>query len=147
MLDFTEIFSDYFVKNLGIPVISVAVTTGVKVISRKDHSIKFTRNDIAIGLNLIIIGIILFFNNVLKLAETLSSLSVPAEQLLCSKKMFNMMCLMLCYTGVAVILSVIIRVYGWEKDDEKELTKGVGIAMPLVIGALLLVYAVNYTNQ
>ena len=146
MINFTEILSDYYVKNLGIPIFSVVMTTAVKVVSRKDHSLKVTRNDLAVGINLIVTGLIMLLNYAVKLADNAKNITADllADN---TAKLLNMVVLVLLYCIAAFIISVLIRLYGWQKDNEKELNTFMGIIVPLIAGGFLLVVAVNYSNQ
>jgi hypothetical protein len=146
MINFTEILSDYYVKNLGIPIFSVVMTTAVKVVSRKDHSLKVTRNDLAVGINLIVTGLIMLLNYAVKLADNAKNLSADllADN---TAKLLNMVVLVLLYCIAAFLISVLIRLFGWQKDNEKELSTFMGIIVPLIAGGFLLVVAANYSNQ
>ncbi|MFN9109488.1 MAG: hypothetical protein ACK5XN_05385, partial [Bacteroidota bacterium] len=108
MINFTEILSDYYVKNLGIPIFSVVMTTAVKVVSRKDHSLKVTRNDLAVGINLIVTGLIMLLNYAVKLADNAKNLSADllADN---TAKLLNMVVLVLLYCIAAFLISVLIR--------------------------------------
>lgn len=146
MINFTEILSDFYIKNLGIPIFSVFMTTAVKVVSRKDHSLKVTRNDLAVGINLIVTGLIMLLNYAVKLADNAKTLSTDllADN---TAKLLNMVVLVLFYCIAAFLISVVIRIYGWQKDNEKELSTYVGVIFPLIVGGLLLVMAANSSNQ
>lgn len=69
MIDFSEILSNVYFKNLGIPLLSVILTTSFKVVSRKDNALKVNKNDIAVGINLIIASIIMLINYSVRVAE------------------------------------------------------------------------------
>ena len=146
MVNFTEFFSNYYVKNMGIPIFSVIMITFVKVASRKDHSLKVTRNDLAVGINLIVTGMIILLNYAVKLADNAKNLSpdLLADN---TTKLLDMVVLVLLYCITAFFVSFIIRIFGWQKDNEKELSTFVGIIFPLIIGGIFLVWAVNYSNQ
>jgi hypothetical protein len=122
------------------------MTTFVKVVSRKDHSLIVTRNDLAIGINLIIASLIMLINYSVRLAEQSEKLS-DALLLENTTKLLNMMILVFLYSIFGFILSVFIRLYGWQKENEKELKLWQGVIIPLVVGGLLLVMASNSTNQ
>lgn len=146
MIDFASILSSFYFKNLGLPIFSILMTTFIKVVSRKDHSLELTRNDLAIGINLIIASLIMLLNYSVKLAEQSSNL-MNNQLLENTTKLLNMIILVFLYSIFAFILSVFIRLYGWKKDNEKELKLWQGVIIPLVVGGLLLVMASNYTNQ
>lgn len=146
MIDFTEILSNTYVKNLGIPIFSVLMITLVKVISRKDHSLKLTRNDIAVGINLLVTGLILLINSAVRLSANAKTITVPSLQVENIHKLLSILILVLLYCLICFLLSVLIRLYGWKKDNEKELNTFVGIVIPLVAGGFLLVVAANYSN-
>ena len=146
MINFTEILSDYYVKNLGMPIFSVVMTTAVKVVSRKDHSLKVTRNDLAVGINLIVTGLIMLLNYAVKLADNAKNLSADLLAVN-TAKLLNMVVLVLLYCIAAFLISVLIRLFGWQKDNEKELSTFMGIIVPLIAGGFLLVVAANYSNQ
>ena len=146
MINFTEILSDYYVKNLGMPIFSVVMTTAVKVVSRKDHSLKVTRNDLAVGINLIVTGLIMLLNYAVKLADNAKNLSADLLAVN-TAKLLNMVVLVLLYCIAAFLISVLIRLFGWQKDNEKDLSTFMGIIVPLIAGGFLLVVAANYSNQ
>lgn len=147
MIDFGSILSNVYFKNLGIPIFSIVMTAAVKIISRKDHSLKITRNDVAVGVNLIVAGLIMLINYSVRLAESAKSISDPALQVQNASKLLNMMILVLLYCLVCFLISVLVRIFGWQKEDEKELNLFFGIIIPLVVGGFLLVVAANYSNQ
>jgi Na+/melibiose symporter-like transporter len=146
MIDFANILSNFYFKNLGLPIFSILMTTFVKVVSRKDHSLKVTRSDLAIGINLIIASLLMLINYSVRLAEQSKTL-LDSQLLENTTKLLNMMILVLLYSIFAFILSVFIRLYGWQKENEKELKLWQGVIIPLLVGGLLLVMASNYTNQ
>lgn len=146
-MNFADILSNYYVKNLGIPIFSVFITASVKVISRKDHSLNFTKSDVAVGINLIVTGMIMLVNCSIKLAETTNTLTDKTIQAQNTTKMLTMLVLVLLYCIMAVFLSVLIRKYGWKKENESELNTLMGVLIPLILGSILIVVAANYSNQ
>jgi formate hydrogenlyase subunit 3/multisubunit Na+/H+ antiporter MnhD subunit len=146
MIDFSEILSDVYFKNLGIPLLSVILTTSFKVVSRKDNALKVNKNDIAIGINLIIASIIMLINYSVRVAEKIKGLNGD-EVIKNSNVLLSMLVLVLLYTLIAFGLTVYIRIYGWKEDKESELKSFQGVFIPLFVGGIMLVIASNFTNQ
>jgi hypothetical protein len=146
MIDFSEILSDVYFKNLGIPLLSVILTTSFKVVSRKDNALKVNKNDIAIGINLIIASIIMLINYSVRVAEKVKGLNGD-EVIKNSNVLLSMLVLVLLYTLIAFGLTVYIRIYGWKEDKESELKSFQGVFIPLFVGGIMLVIASNFTNQ
>lgn len=146
MIDFSEILSDVYFKNLGIPLLSVILTTSFKVVSRKDNELKVNKNDIAVGINLIIASIIMLINYSVRVAEKVKGLN-SEEVIKNSNVLLSMLVLVLLYTLIAFGLTVYIRIYGWKKDKENELKSIEGVVIPLFVGGIMLVIASNFTNQ
>jgi hypothetical protein len=146
MIDFSEILSDVYFKNLGIPLLSVILTTSFKVVSRKDNALKVNKNDIAVGINLIIASIIMLINYSVRVAEKVKGLNGD-EVIKNSNVLLSMLVLVLLYTLIAFGLTVYIRIYGWKEDKESELKSFQGVFVPLFVGGIMLVIASNFTNQ
>jgi formate hydrogenlyase subunit 3/multisubunit Na+/H+ antiporter MnhD subunit len=146
MIDFSEILSDVYFKNLGIPLLSVILTTSFKVVSRKDNALKVNKNDIAVGINLIIASIIMLINYSVRVAEKVKGLNGD-EVIKNSNVLLSMLVLVLLYTLIAFGLTVYIRIYGWREDKESELKSVQGVFVPLFVGGIMLVIASNFTNQ
>jgi formate hydrogenlyase subunit 3/multisubunit Na+/H+ antiporter MnhD subunit len=146
MIDFSEILSDVYFKNLGIPLLSVILTTSFKVVSRKDNALKVNKNDIAVGINLIIASIIMLINYSVRVAEKVKGLNGD-EVIKSSNVLLSMLVLVLLYTLIAFGLTVYIRIYGWKEDKESELKSFQGVFVPLFVGGIMLVIASNFTNQ
>lgn len=146
MIDFSEILSNVYFKNLGIPLLSVILTTSFKVVSRKDNALKVNKNDIAVGINLIIASIIMLINYSVRVAEKVKDLN-GEEVVKNSNVLLSMLVLVLLYTLIAFGLTVYIRIYGWKIDKESELKSFQGVFVPLFVGGIMLVIASNFTNQ
>jgi membrane protease YdiL (CAAX protease family) len=146
MIDFSEILSNVYFKNLGIPLLSVILTTSFKVVSRKDNALKVNKNDIAVGINLIIASIIMIINYSVRVAEKVKGLN-SAEVLKNSNVLLSMIVLVLLYALIAFALTTYIRIYGWEEEKESELKSFQGVFVPLFVGGIMLVIASNFTNQ
>ncbi len=146
MIDFSEILSDVYFKNLGIPLLSVILTTSFKVVSRKDNALKVNKNEIAVGINLIIASIIMLINYSVRVAEKVKGLN-GEEVIKNSNVLLSMLVLVLLYTLIAFGLTVYIRIYGWREDKESELKSFQGVFVPLFVGGIMLVIASNFTNQ
>ncbi len=146
MIDFSEILSNVYFKNLAIPLLSVILTTSFKVVSRKDDALKVNKNDIAVGINLIIASIIMLINYSVRVAENVKDLK-GVDIVRNSNVLLSMLVLVLLYTLIAFALTVYIRIYGWKEDKESELKSLQGVFIPLVVGGIMLVIASNFTNQ
>lgn len=146
MIDFSEILSNVYFKNLGIPLLSVLLTTSFKVVSRKDNALKVNKNDIAVGINLIIASIIMLINYSVRVAEKVKDLNGD-EVVKNSNVLLSMLVLVLLYTLIAFGLTVYIRIYGWKEEKESELKSFQGVFVPLFVGGIMLVIASNFTNQ
>lgn len=146
MIDFSEILSNVYFKNLGIPLLSVVLTMSLKVVSRKDNALKFNKNDIAVGINLIMASIIMLINYSVRVAEKVKDLNGD-EVIKNSNVLLSMIVLVLLYALSAFSLTVYIRRYGWKKDKDNELKLFQGVIVPLFVGGIMLVIASNYTNQ
>lgn len=146
MIDFSEILSNVYFKNLGIPLLSVILTTSFKVVSRKDNALKVNKNDIAVGINLIIASIIMLINYSVRVAEKVKGLNGD-EVVKNSNVLLSMIVLVLLYTLIAFALTTYIRIYGWKEEKESELKSFQGVFVPLFVGGIMLVIASNFTNQ
>ena len=123
MIDFSEILSNVYFKNLGIPLLSVILTTSFKVVSRKDNALKVNKNDIAVGINLIIASIIMLINYSVRVAEKVKGLNSDEVVKNFNVVLLNMIILVLLYTLIAFALTTYIRIYGWKEEKESELNK------------------------
>lgn len=146
MIDFSEILSNVYFKNLGIPLLSVILTTSFKVVSRKDNALKVNKNDIAVGINLIIASIIMLINYSVRVAEKVKGLNGD-EVVKNSNVLLSMIVLVLLYTLIAFALTTYIRIYGWKEEKESELKSFQGVFVPLFVGGIMLIIASNFTNQ
>ncbi|WP_288983699.1 hypothetical protein [uncultured Flavobacterium sp.] len=147
MIDFSEILSNVYFKNLGIPLLSVILTTSFKVVSRKDNALKVNKNDIAVGINLIIASIIMLINYSVRVAEKVKGLNSDEVVKNFNVVLLNMIILVLLYTLIAFALTTYIRIYGWKEEKESELKSFQGVFVPLFVGGIMLIIASNFTNQ
>lgn len=146
MIDFANVLSNPYIKNIGTPILSIVIITAIKIVSRKDHSLKITKNDIAVGMDLLIVALFMLINCSIQLAEKAKSITENEQQVGNTNNLLTILVLTLLYCLAAFILSILTRIFGWKKEAQNELNLFMGIIVPLIIGGFLLVFAVNYSN-
>lgn len=138
------------------PVGSAALGVAVKCVTRNDRYTTFRKEDLAVGLELMLTACLMFVllttNRALALVEAnkelstcLKALPIDSEraawlqgkaQLLSSQLAAAGWLIALMFLGLWSI-STLVRKWGWR--SESEMTTGVGIAIPLAFGILSLV--------
>lgn len=114
---------------------AILFTMLLKVISRRDRYVKITKTDVSVYFNLITIAIILLFNKAYELSFNLEDKN--------KDKFIDLIIMIVVYLVLAFSLSVFIRILGWNRDKESELRTDFGVIVPLLLGAGMLIYALN----
>jgi len=147
MSDVSSLLTDQFFRSIGIPLIAIFLTTLLKLTGRKDTALSITKTDLDIGNNLMVAAIVVILNYSIKVASDAKAAKGTenyAEEL---EKVINLLFLMFFLFIVSIILSVIIRRWGWDPEDDKRPHMIWGVYLPLIIGFFSLMVAVNYANS
>ena len=124
-----------------VPLITVAFTIFLKVVSRNDNFKRFKKDDLAVGLDIAITALILFITESAKLAQQLTT---QTSQTLAgiSEKLTNAPWIILIFIVGIWGVSTMVRWIGWKGDDD--LNVGWGIVFPDLFGLLMLFFVVNW---
>jgi uncharacterized membrane protein YgcG len=124
-----------------VPLITVAFTVFLKVVSRNDRHTRFKKDDFAVGLDIAVTALILFITASASLARqltTTTNLAIPSTIEKLSTAPWIILAFVLGIWGV----SSIVRWIGWKGDDD--LNIGWGIVFPDLFGVFLLLFVVNW---
>lgn len=132
------------------PILSIGLGVWVKYVSRNDRYAVFKKEDLAVGLELILsawlIFIILTADRARSLVTTLQATTVDSTKAAALSNKLAMagwinLALLLALWGI----STLVRKLGW--SSETELRPVLGIALPLVMGALALLAVMAEATQ
>ena len=156
----TSALFQYFVFPIGSAVLGIAI----KHTSRNDQYAKFSKEDLAVGLELVLTACLMFVvittdkavdlieaNEALAAAlkaqpvDTTVAMEIQAKaQLLTGQLATAGWLIALMFLGLWSI-STVIRKWGWK--SETEMNAGVGIALPLAFGILALIAVMAGAGQ
>jgi hypothetical protein len=134
---------DPTIRSFLLPIVSILLTLIFKVASRRDGHTRVTRNDLAVGFNLIIAGCVVLLN-ILFRAVDIQDATKNVVSSYDQKPVVDIALLLASYVIIAAVLSLIVRLYGWQRREPSSLNSLLGIVIPDLIGAYMLVYAANY---
>lgn len=140
------ITSDWF-QIIGVTVISTSLGIFVKYVSRNDtHNKSFKKEDLAIGLEMMITALILLITNFVNEFNKLGNPSIEET----IKKSVRENELLVPWIILIFIIglwgtSTVIRKIGWENEDELKIWWG--IVFPNIIGIASLIYVFTWIRS
>jgi hypothetical protein len=124
-----------------VPLITVSLTVLVKVVSRNDRYTRFKKEDLAVGLDVAVIALILFIGDSAGLART--ALTQSSDLLRISlARLASVPWILLAFVLGLWGVSTLIRWLGWKAQDEMNTLWGV--IAPDIFGLLALFFVVNW---
>jgi uncharacterized membrane protein YgcG len=124
-----------------VPLITVAFTIFLKVVSRNDNFKRFKKDDLAVGLEIAVTALILFITESANLAQELSTQTGQAIPKIVEKLTVAPWIILAFVLGIWGVSSM-VRWVGWKGNDD--LNIGWGIVAPDLFGLLLLFFVVNW---
>lgn len=124
-----------------VPLITVAFTIFLKVVSRNDKFNRFKKDDLAVGLEIAVTALILFITETASLAQELSTQTEQAMPKMINKLTSAPWLILVFAFGIWGVSSI-VRWIGWNNDDDLNIIWG--ILMPDVFGLFLLFFVVNW---
>ena len=124
-----------------VPLITVAFSIFLKIVSRNDKFVRFKKEDLAVGLEIAVTALILFITESASLAHQLvSSATQNLPQV--SDKLTTVPWIILAFVLGIWGVSSLVRWLGWKGDDDLKI--GWGIVAPNMFGLISLVFVVNW---
>lgn len=141
----TNIIFDPLFVNFAVPLITVGLTVFVKWVNQNDKYARFRKEDLAVGPELAVTAVIAIVLYSSSLAQALSATTeaVAREPLLA--KLSTAPWLLALSAGGLWATSTLIRKRGWTTDQQMHWA--FGIAIPLLYGLLMLVFATTWIGQ
>lgn len=135
-----EIFTSKWFQIIGVTIITSILGIFVKYVSRNDsHSSGFIKEDVAIGLELIITAFILLITDSVNSYNKLNDSKIPEEVKIILQNNLQLVPWLLLVFFVGLWgTSTVIRKLGWENANS--LKVGWGIVFPNLIGLASIVY-------
>lgn len=136
-----NILSQPLFLHFFVPLITVVFTVFIKVVSRSDRLKRFKKEDLAIGLDIAVIALIIFITESANLAQELTS---PSSQTL-TQTINKLTVVPWVFFGFFLGIwgvSSLIRYFGWREDGDLKI--GWGIIAPDIFGIFLLIFVVNW---
>ncbi|MHB8778759.1 MAG: hypothetical protein ACYC6R_13540 [Anaerolineales bacterium] len=124
-----------------VPLITVAFTIFLKVVSRNDNFKRFKKDDLAVGLEIAVTALILLITESANLAQELTVQTGQAIPKIVDKLTVAPWIILAFVLGIWGVSST-VRWVGWKGDDD--LNIGWGIVVPDLFGLLLLFFVVNW---
>ncbi|HXS35134.1 MAG TPA: hypothetical protein VN721_00425 [Flavipsychrobacter sp.] len=138
-----ETLAHPYFREFIVPLITIFFTIAVKVVSRKDSFIGITRDDFAIGFDLIVTSIILLVTYYSGLATQIHN-NIANNPELCRQKLEMFPWVLLFSICGLWSLSTIVRIYGWQNGQSKKLRIWPGVILPTFTGIIYLLIVINY---
>ncbi len=138
-----EILANSYFKDFIIPLLAVFITIGVKVVSRRDTFMQMSRDDFAIGFDLVVSSLILLATYSSKIAIELHENKAVNPELCKSKLEYLPWILFFAVLGLWG-LSTFVRKYGWINNSSQTLRMWPGVIIPLILGLVALLLTVNF---
>jgi hypothetical protein len=164
-----DLITNFYVKNIGIPLITIIVTILIKLISKNDklNPSLVRKQDFAIGLDLGVTSLVILITNMVDLISQYynnplikNSASLPPEQLagqtiqefykvflesqrLQNKLLESWLISLALIIGI-LLLALFVRTLGWEKGEQLNWK---GIIFPNIWGVIALVFVVFWLNS
>lgn len=122
---------------LGLPIFTIFLTITVKISSRnKITKTLCTRDDLAIGLELISTSLVLFVSKFLESILKLERLTGVIRQKISFSLLF-----VLVVIFVLIGMSTLIRIYGWNSNDKQYISS---IIIQNIVGIIFLLFVVTW---
>jgi hypothetical protein len=142
----TEILSHSYFKDFFLPLLSAMITICVKVVSRKDTFMGFTREDFAIGFDISITALILLLTSATKCATdiklNLQSANAVSDEL--RDKLAVLPWILFIYVALMWAVSTLVRARGWDTQNNNRPTMFWGIIVPDFFGVVSLLTALRF---
>lgn len=131
----------YFL-HFTVPLISVIISIFVKYVTKNDNYARFRKEDLAIGLELASIALIILVTDCAAAAAIIVQQSAPNISL--NHKILTGPWIILLFAFGIWGISTIVRKKGWEDQDNLRLFWG--ILLPDLYGLLTLLFVVNWIS-
>lgn len=141
-----EILLNPYFSDFVVPLFSVFLTSGIKIVSRKDNYMSFQREDFAIGFDLLVTSLILIVVFASQTSYLIYQNQVSNIEELKTKLELFPWIILLFIIGLWS-LSTVVRLKGWEQTNNSinpVLHKFWGVGLPTVIGIIALLITVKY---
>ncbi|OUL60324.1 hypothetical protein, partial [Flavobacterium sp. AJR] len=140
-----EILVNPYFSDFVVPLISVLLTMGIKIVSRKDNYMTPQREDFAVGFDLLVTSLILITVFASRAAYIVSKNdgSNIAEL---KNKLDLLPWIIVSFVFGLWSLSTIVRIKGWDLTSSSNpvLHKFWGVGLPTLIGIVALLLTVKY---
>jgi hypothetical protein len=139
----TEILAHPYFKDFFLPFIAALVTICIKVVSRKDAFMGFTKEDFAIGFDISITALILLLTSATQCATDLHLNSKSASSA-SSEKLAVLPWILFLYIALMWGVSTLVRIKGWDVQNNNKPTVFWGVIVPDIFGAISLLTAIKF---
>lgn len=138
------LLNPYF-SDFGVPLVSVLLTMGIKIVSRKDNFMTPQREDFAVGFDLLVTSLILITVFASRAAYLIHNDKVSNNSDL-KTKLELLPWIILSFVLGLWSLSIMVRIKGWETSNTPSpiLHKFWGVFLPTSIGIIALLLTVKY---
>ncbi|MHB9023613.1 MAG: hypothetical protein ACYC7E_05480 [Armatimonadota bacterium] len=127
--------------HFAVPLLTVMLGIYLKFVTRNDHHTPLVKEDLAFGLDVAVIALLLFITSSVNIAHTATTTVDATIRLKLEEKLMAVPWLLLGFVLGIWAVSTLVRKLGW--NDESELNL-LGIIAPDVFGVTLLVLVVNW---
>lgn len=140
-----QILLNPYFSDFAVPLISVLLTMGIKIVSRKDNFMTPQREDFAVGFDLLVTSLILITVFASRAAYIVSKNEASNIEEL-KNKLDLLPWIILLFVFGLWSLSTIVRIKGWELHNTPNpvLHKFWGVGLPTCIGIISLLLTVKY---
>ena len=150
--------------NIGIPILAAIGGIFIKLISRQDKEFHFKRDDFVVGFDMTLGAVSIFFTKMVLISNEFLKATEPKTKQNLQDMIIAMPVFLLLWGIVLILISQLIRKWGWQPkknlaqasetlppdktapDIIIEPTIWIGIFLPLVLGFISLIFAVNWTG-
>lgn len=133
-----EFLSSDIFKYFILPLSTVVLTAFIKLSSRPDKFLHFTREDFAVGINLCVTAI---FVNITKCVIVATNTINETESENIKRYSDLILSLLIWSIGMlisAFVMALLMRIYAWEFDGRR-MKLGWGVLIPDIVGLVFLV--------
>ncbi len=134
-----DILKDEMFLQIGVPLITVALSIFVKYVSRNDRHSGFRKEDLAVGLDMAVTALLIFITGSAQIASTLPAQNPPKELV---DQLASVPWVLMGFLIGMWGISTLVRKLGWADDDKLKVFWG--IVVPGMFGLLTLLFAVNW---